>query len=529
MRTVTHAELAQHCTPSSPWIAIDGIVYDLTDFMGKHPGGPAQLMSAAGSDASAMYYSLHPTAVLDCQSAYNLNGIAKVGKLAPLLESGDDVDGVFAHLKDEEGVPIRFVYNDKFQRTLRTRIEEHMRKNGLQPRGSTYVWCEAAILFTVWITMLMGPSMLARYAGVVLPNWALLLLATACGLPGSMIGMNLMHTASHGGLVPTRYPFLRWLFEHWLDLVGGGGARWMRSHNYAHHSHTNTNADPDQDFCPALRICSDNPTGVQYTLQHLYVYAVLAGNFTMWEVRDTFWVLTNCIVGRVTLFETVVHLCFSVLHKWLFYVVPYMCLGWIGPVCSIITKMASSSWLSAVILVSHTDPSTEQVSRTECVAVQLKHEFEPNCSSKVAPVPTKKNGDGNGNGNGHHAASPVAAKPSQEPVSWAAWQIRTSLDFCGGTYLMNLLTGGINHQIEHHLFPSIHHSHYPWMSVIVKQTCEEFGVRYKNRATFWEAMSDLLVVLRYNGSPQKMHEDELLRQEQKKAAAAAVQKKPKTA
>lgn len=60
VRQITSAELASHGRGSvRAWIAIRGTVYDVTDFISSHPGGPSVLMGYLGKNATAAYDGQH--------------------------------------------------------------------------------------------------------------------------------------------------------------------------------------------------------------------------------------------------------------------------------------------------------------------------------------------------------------------------------------------------------------------------------------------------------------------------------------
>jgi len=69
-------------------------------------------------------------------------------------------------------------------------------------------------------------------------------------------------------------------------------------------------------------------------------------------------------------------------------------------------------------------------------------------------------------------------------ASWAVHQVRTTSDFCRGNRVVTWLLGGLNFQIEHHLFPQICHVHYPALSRIVATTCREHGMAYREHPSF---------------------------------------------
>jgi linoleoyl-CoA desaturase len=70
---------------------------------------------------------------------------------------------------------------------------------------------------------------------------------------------------------------------------------------------------------------------------------------------------------------------------------------------------------------------------------------------------------------------PATGKMEDE---WAIHQVKTTANFATKNKLVSWLVGGLNFQIEHHLFPKISHIHYPAISRIIKQVCEEYGISY---------------------------------------------------
>lgn len=87
-------------------------------------------------------------------------------------------------------------------------------------------------------------------------------------------------------------------------------------------------------------------------------------------------------------------------------------------------------------------------------------------------------------------------KDNNTPEDWAIVQVQGSSNFSSGSAVWNFLSGGLNHQIEHHLFPYISHVHYPAMSGIVKKTCQEFNVQYNEYDTFLDAINGHIKLLK---------------------------------
>ena len=57
--TYTMADVKQHADPSSCWTIVDGKVYDVTQWIGQHPGGPTRIESLCGNDATGAFTGQH--------------------------------------------------------------------------------------------------------------------------------------------------------------------------------------------------------------------------------------------------------------------------------------------------------------------------------------------------------------------------------------------------------------------------------------------------------------------------------------
>jgi linoleoyl-CoA desaturase len=84
--------------------------------------------------------------------------------------------------------------------------------------------------------------------------------------------------------------------------------------------------------------------------------------------------------------------------------------------------------------------------------------------------------------------------------AWAVHQVETTVDFARGSRLAAWLLGGLNFQVEHHLFPRICHINYPAISVIVEETCRDFGIRYSAHPGFWSGVASHYRWLRQVGA-----------------------------
>jgi linoleoyl-CoA desaturase len=100
------------------------------------------------------------------------------------------------------------------------------------------------------------------------------------------------------------------------------------------------------------------------------------------------------------------------------------------------------------------------------------------------------------------AAHPALAPGTRTvPSAWAVHQVETTVDFARENRLLGWYVGGLNFQIEHHLFPRVCHVHYPRIAPIVQAVCAEFGIRYTASKSFFGAVSSHGRWLRRMGRP----------------------------
>jgi linoleoyl-CoA desaturase len=92
-----------------------------------------------------------------------------------------------------------------------------------------------------------------------------------------------------------------------------------------------------------------------------------------------------------------------------------------------------------------------------------------------------------------------AAGTDRIETHWAVHQVQTTVDFARGSRLLSWFVGGLNFQIEHHLFPKICHLHYPALAPVVEATCREFGVRYVAHRTLFGSLASHFRWLRRMG------------------------------
>jgi linoleoyl-CoA desaturase len=99
--------------------------------------------------------------------------------------------------------------------------------------------------------------------------------------------------------------------------------------------------------------------------------------------------------------------------------------------------------------------------------------------------------------------------PNKEGVianDWAIHQLNTTADFAPDNKLLSWYIGGLNFQVEHHLFHKISHVHYPEIAKIVKQTAKEYGIPHLENNTLLSAIKSHITYLKQLGKLPNLHE-----------------------
>ena len=95
---------------------------------------------------------------------------------------------------------------------------------------------------------------------------------------------------------------------------------------------------------------------------------------------------------------------------------------------------------------------------------------------------------------------PIISEDNTIAKDWAIHQLETTVNFAPKNVYLSWYMGGLNFQIEHHLFPKICHVHYPAIAPIVRQTAEEFGLTYMEHPSFVKALQSHISMLKRFGN-----------------------------
>jgi linoleoyl-CoA desaturase len=328
---------------------------------------------------------------------------------------------------------VRYASSGAFHAELKREADRYFATTGLSPHGGARMWLKSAVVLG-WAA---GSYLLLVFGDVA--AWQRVVLAVSLGLAMAGIGFSIMHDANHGAYA--RHRRVNRVLGFTLDLVGGSSYLWRHKHNVLHHAYTNVAPlDVDLGGSALLRFSPDTPWRPAMRFQHLYVWALYTVYPLGWWLVDDFHRLVTGRIGENAVPRPgASDLAALLLGKAVFY-------GW----AFLLPVMVHPTWL--VLPLAAVTVATLGV--TLATTFQLAH-----CVGEAA----------------FHDARVGGADRERD---WATHQVTTTVDFARGNRLLGWYVGGLNYQIEHHLFPKVCHVHYPALAKIVEAACARHGIRY---------------------------------------------------
>jgi linoleoyl-CoA desaturase len=270
--------------------------------------------------------------------------------------------------------------------------------------------------------------------------WVALPLAVLLGLATAGVGFNVQHDGGHQAY--SDRPWVNKLMALTLDVIGGSSYVWRWKHAVFHHTYVNiTGHDSDIDLGPLGRLSPHQKRWAFHRWQHFYLWPLYGLLGIKWHLGgDVLNVVTGRIGGhrfpRPRGWDLVTFLAGKAVFLTLAFGIPLLFHPlWVALLFYAVAEVVLGMTMSVVFQLAH------------CVE-EAEH-----------PLPRPGTG--------------------RIENAWAVHQVETTVDFARGSRVLAWLLGGLNFQIEHHLFPRICHVHYPAMSELVEETCRDFGVRYR--------------------------------------------------
>ncbi|MBN8702036.1 MAG: acyl-CoA desaturase [Bacteroidetes bacterium] len=343
--------------------------------------------------------------------------------------------------------------NMVFFSELRKRVDSYFKQNNIKSTGNFKLYAKTVILLAAFF---------ASYIILVFFTPSILISIAICsflGLCMALIGFNIMHDGAHGSY--SKYKWLNETMAYSLNMMGGATYLWKLKHNVNHHTFTNVEGlDDDIDIRPFMRIHLEQKKYWFHRFQHIYGLLLYGVTYLFWIFYQDFKkyfsskIAIDTKLQKMSLKEHVIFWVTKLFYIAAFLVLPIYFVGFVQTLVG---------YGIAVFVTG----------LTIAVVFQLAHVIED--------------------------VSFVKSGERVVDTEWAIHQINTTANFATKSKIVTWMLGGLNFQVEHHLFPKISHVHYPKINQILKDTCKEFNVAYKEFPTVVSAVKSHLLYLKRVG------------------------------
>jgi linoleoyl-CoA desaturase len=341
-----------------------------------------------------------------------------------------------------------------FHVELKKRINQYFKQTGQSLTGERKIYTKAIILLISFAFLYIH---LVFFTPSVL--WAVLESVVLGGVVAA-IGFNIMHDGAHGSF--SKHKVVNGIAAFTLNILGGNSFMWDMKHNIIHHAYTNIDGvDDDIDIQPWMRMSSTQPKYAMHKYQHIYFWVLYSLLYVLWIFLLDYQKYFKKRIGimplkKMSTKDHVVFWAFKLINLALFVALPIYTVGF-------------SSWLIGFLIFSIV------AGLTISIVFQLAHTVE----HTHFPMPNEDTG--------------------RLEDEWAIHQLKTTANFAPQSKLISWFVGGLNFQVEHHLFPKISHVHYPAISKIVKQACLEFNIPYIEYSRMRHAIASHVSFLKQMG------------------------------
>ncbi len=359
--------------------------------------------------------------------------------------------------KKTTNLPPRFDRNDRpsFSKELKENVNNYFKQKGI----STYATPGMYVKTLFCIAFEAGLYYLLVFGGFSTPiNYLLWFLI---GISISLITLNVGHDAIHGAYSDKKW--VNTLFSMTFNFNGASSYMWSKMHNVAHHTHTNIDGhDQDIESVPFVRMNPHKPRKAYNKYQHIYGMILYGFATIAWVFIKDYKKFFSNDVGNHSgekhpAKEYFLLFFYKAIYYTLFIVLPIMFIE--QPLVHtilgfVLMHLVAGYWLAIIFMLAHT------------------------VDDATFPKPNEENYIEN---------------------SWTIHQLYTTANFSVQNPVAGFLSGGLNLQVEHHLFPNICTAHYRKISGIVKETAKAHNLPYIEYPTFWSALKSHLRFLKRLG------------------------------
>lgn len=344
--------------------------------------------------------------------------------------------------------PVTFARTRKeFSATLQKRVNEYFKLNNINRHGNLEMIVKTIFMFALYF----GPYAFIL-SGLITSGWILLLMVLLMGLGVAGIGLSVMHDANHGAYSDKSW--INTMVGYSLNLVGANAFNWKIQHNVLHHTYTNVH-DHDEDISPrgVLRLTPHSDWKFLHKYQFIYAWFLYGMMTIVWlGIKDFVRIIKYHKSGMAKKQKA------NIVHEWsilLFSKAVFIMYIFVIPL--LVTPLLWWQILIGIFVMHYI------AGFILAIIFQPAHVID----GTEFPLPDKNNSLEN---------------------NWAIHQLLTTTNFGNESRWFSWYVGGLNFQIEHHLFPNVCHVHYRKIAGIVRDTAKEFNLPYKSSRTFAGAL-----------------------------------------
>lgn len=354
----------------------------------------------------------------------------------------------------------KVTFNNKqspFFRALKEKVDGYFSENKLHAAGNRKLLLKSLLQIT---------SALTLYVVLVFFTPGVLVSLLLCGLLGinlAVIGFNIMHEGGHQSF--SRHKWLNQVSSYALNGLGASSYYWKIKHNVNHHTYTNIDGmDSDIDVKPFMRLHDSQPRHWFHRFQYLYWVLLYGISYMAWVFYHDFQkyfsgrVAAGAEGKKMAAREHIIFWLTKAGYITVYIILPVIFAGLVPALIGyVLITFVCGLFISVVFQLAHVVENTR-----------------------------------------FHVQDGPATRIEEE---WAIHQVSTTSNFATQNKVISWMLGGLNFQVEHHLFPRVSHVHYPQLNRLVKETCREFGVTYLEYPSARQAFRSHLMHIKRLGRP----------------------------
>jgi linoleoyl-CoA desaturase len=345
----------------------------------------------------------------------------------------------------------------EFSKTLHLRVNEYFKTSNINKHGD-----RSMVVKTIFMLATFFIPLGFIGSGMVTSSLLLFGLYILSGMGMAGIGMGVMHDAIHGSY--SKSPLINKYLGYTMNLIGANANVWRIQHNVLHHSYTNIDHGDDDINAPFfLRFSPHAKRYWIHRFQYLYIWF-------FYGLSTISWITTKDFVRANRYKKMGYFKADGNFRKELLKITSWKVIYYSYALALPLIMVPLPAWSIILAFLSMHFVTGISIS----LVFQTAHILS-------------------------ETSFPQTDEQGQISDEWITHQLATTSNYAPKSRIFSWLIGGLNFQVEHHLFPNICHIHYRKISKIVSETAQEFKIPYLEKRTFLMALSDHVKMLRQLG------------------------------